>query len=98
MYIPSLLVSHYGDALDDKGIFRKAEYVLKRSATTLLEKLGKKPRDILLNLGLEQEFFIVPRQDFENRPDLRFCGRTLLGVVGAKNQQFSDHYYAKIPT
>lgn len=97
MYIPSLLVSHYGDALDDKGIFRKSEFVLKKTATALLEKLGKKPRDILLNLGLEQEFFIVPKHDFENRPDLRFCGRTLLGVVGAKNQQFSDHYYAKMP-
>ena len=36
MYIPSLLVSHYGDALDDKGIFRKSEYVLKQSATKLL--------------------------------------------------------------
>eukprot|EP00178_Gracilaria_changii_P006605 TRINITY_DN2148_c0_g1_i1.p2 TRINITY_DN2148_c0_g1~~TRINITY_DN2148_c0_g1_i1.p2 ORF type:complete len:162 (+),score=25.01 TRINITY_DN2148_c0_g1_i1:134-619(+) len=54
MYIPSLLVSHYGDALDDKGIFRKSEYILKKSATALLEKLGKRPRDIILNLGLEQ--------------------------------------------
>ena len=54
MYIPSLLVSHYGEALDDKGIFRKAELVMKKSAMNLLHKLGKQPKDILYNLGLEQ--------------------------------------------
>ncbi|MCB0369455.1 MAG: hypothetical protein KDD45_08400, partial [Bdellovibrionales bacterium] len=34
---------------------------------------------------------------FESRPDLMFCGRALVGAVGAKSQQFSDHYYAKMP-
>jgi glutamine synthetase len=97
MYVPSLLVSHYGEALDDKGIFRKAEKVMKDTAFALLEKLGKKPKEIVLNLGLEQEFFVVPRRAYYSRPDLMFCGRALLGSVGAKNQQFSDHYYAKLP-
>lgn len=97
MYVPSLLVSHYGEALDDKGIFRKAERVMKKSAESLLTKLGKKPSNIVLNLGLEQEFFVVPKKAFENRPDLKSCGRALVGSIGAKSQQFSDHYYAKMP-
>jgi glutamine synthetase len=31
------------------------------------------------------------------RLDLRETGRTLFGDVPPKNQQFSDHYYGKIP-
>lgn len=54
MYIPSLLVTHDGDALDDKTLFRKAEAVMKTNAARLLQKLGKSPKQILLNLGLEQ--------------------------------------------
>jgi glutamine synthetase len=54
-------------------------------------------KDIIINLGLEQEFFVVPKKAFLARPDLVHAGRTLVGEIGAKNQQFSDHYYAKIP-
>ena len=42
--IPSLLVTHNGDALDDKTIFRKSEAVMKSTATRLLNALGKKPK------------------------------------------------------
>jgi glutamine synthetase len=54
MYIPSLLVTHHGLALDDKTIFRKSEAVMKSSALSLLRALGKNPKDIFLALGLEQ--------------------------------------------
>mgnify|MGYP003503873138 FL=1 len=97
MYIPSLLVTHNGEALDDKTIFRKTERIMKATATRLLQRLGKNPQDILLNLGLEQEFFLVPKAAYLQRPDLLFTGRTLVGKVGAKHQQFSDHYYGKMP-
>ena len=98
MYVPSLLVTHHGLALDDKTIFRKTEAVMKSSALSLLRALGKNAKDIFLALGLEQEFFVVPKSAYHKRPDLIFTGRTLVGRVGAKNQQFSDHYFAKIPS
>ena len=44
MYFPSLLVTHNGEALDDKTLFRKTEAVMKATATRLLQKLGKKPK------------------------------------------------------
>jgi glutamine synthetase len=50
-----------------------------------------------LALGLEQEFFVIPKSAYHKRQDLMFTGRVLVGRVGAKNQQFSDHYFAKIP-
>jgi hypothetical protein len=36
MYIPAMLVTHNGDALDDKTIFRKCEVVMKESAKKML--------------------------------------------------------------
>jgi len=97
MYIPSLLVTHHGLALDDKTIFRKSEAVMKSSAINLLKALGINAKEIFLALGLEQEFFVIPKSAYHKRQDLLFTGRTLVGRVGAKNQQFSDHYFAKIP-
>lgn len=52
MYIPSLLVTHNGLALDDKTIFRKTESVMKTAALNLLKSLGKNAKEIFLALGL----------------------------------------------
>ena len=52
MYIPSLLVTHHGMALDDKTIFRKTESVMKTAALNLLKSLGKNAKEIFLALGL----------------------------------------------
>lgn len=52
MYIPSLLVTHHGLALDDKTIFRKTESVMKTAALNLLKSLGKNAKEIFLALGL----------------------------------------------
>ena len=48
-------------------------------------------------LGLEQELFIIDSETYEKRLDIRTTGRALIGKMPPKNQQFSDHYYGKIP-
>jgi glutamine synthetase len=70
---------------------------MKEAAKKMLQKIGIKCKDVFIALGLEQEFFVVPKSAYQQRQDLRYTGRTLIGSVGAKNQQFSDHYYAKLP-
>ena len=35
------------------------------------------------NIGLEQEFFLVPREAFYGLPDLQFAGRTVTGTPPA---------------
>ncbi len=40
---------------------------------------------------------MIPKSAYERRVDLRSTGRSLVGDVPPKNQQFSDHYFAKIP-
>lgn len=46
---------------------------------------------------MEQEFFIIPKAAYMKRLDIRSCGRALLNDVPPRNQQFSDHYYGKLP-
>lgn len=70
---------------------------MKKNAKQLLELCGVKVKDVFVALGLEQEFFVIPTKAYLKRNDLRYAGRTMMGQVGAKHQQFSDHYYAKVP-
>ena len=46
--------------------------------------------------GAEQEYFLVPRDLYDKRPDLRFTGRTLFGVMPPKGQELDDHYFGAI--
>ena len=48
------------------------------------------------NVGWEQEFFIMPRELYNARPDLVNCKRTVLGANNPLNQQLSDHYFTKM--
>ena len=48
-------------------------------------------------LGLEQEVFIISSDAYEKRLDIKTTGRALIGKMPSKNQQFSDHYYGKLP-
>ena len=38
----------------------------------------------------------MPRELYEKRPDLRFAGRTLFGVMPPKGQELDDHYFGAI--
>ena len=96
MYIPALLISHHGEALDEKTKFRKAEEKLEQETMALLKALGITAEKIFLGMGLEQEFFVVPKKYFEKRIDLQQTGRCLIGKVPPHHQQFSDHYYGRL--
>lgn len=71
---------------------------MKKAASELLTALGIEHKEVFLALGLEQEFFVVPKSAYLQREDLRMTGRCLFGRVGAKAQEFSDHYYGKLPS
>ena len=49
-----------------------------------------------LFLGLEQEFFLIPREAYYKRMDLQMTGRTVMGKLPARGQEMSDHYMASI--
>lgn len=62
--------------------------------------LGEKPpvTHVYTTLGIEQEFFMIDRELYSLRPDLKITGRTLFGRLPPKHQQLEDHYFGKMPT
>ncbi len=44
----------------------------------------------------EQEYFLVPKELYDQREDLIFTGRTLFGAKSLKGQELDDHYFGVI--
>jgi glutamine synthetase len=95
--IPTAFASYGGEALDKKTPLLRSVEALSRQAVRVLGLLGSAGvSSVTAMAGPEQEYFLVPLELYEKRPDLRFCGRTLLGARPPKGQELSDHYYGMI--
>ena len=99
IFIPSVFVSYYGAALDEKTPLLRANNALNREGSRLLSKLGLDVSSgIRTNIGLEQEIFLIPREAYYKRPDLQFTGRTIIGKDAPRGQEMCDHYMAPLST
>lgn len=99
IFIPSVFVSYYGAALDEKTPLLRANAALNKHGSRLLSKLGLDVSSGLVsNIGLEQEIFLIPRDAYYRRPDLQLTGRTLIGKDAPRGQEMSDHYMAPLST
>ena len=91
IFIPSCLVSYRGHALDQKTPLLRATDALSREGVRLLGHLGYKVSGVTVNIGLEQEFFLIPRSAYNRRPDLQLAGRTVTGKMSPRGQEMCDH-------
>mmetsp|Transcript_7259 Transcript_7259/g.26711 ORF Transcript_7259/g.26711 Transcript_7259/m.26711 type:complete len:737 (-) Transcript_7259:1365-3575(-) len=96
VFIPACFVSYNGDALDEKTPLHRAQQALSKEGTRLLKLCGYNVDGLVANIGLEQEFFLVPREPFYMRPDLQLAGRTVMGKDAARGQEMCDHYMGPI--
>lgn len=98
LYIPSVFLSYDGTSLDLKTpLLRSLEAVETRSLK-LLRLLGQRGvRYVKMTAGAEQEYFLLDRPRAQLRPDIRHCGRTLIGAQPAKAQKLDHHYMGAIP-
>lgn len=97
IFIPSALVSYYGAALDEKTPLLRANAALDKNASRLFGHLGLDVSSgIQANIGLEQEIFLIPREEYYRRPDLQLTGRTIIGKVAPRGQEMCDHYMAPL--
>jgi len=96
IFIPACFVSYKGEALDEKIPLHRATSALSTQGKRLFSLMGFDIEGLVCNIGLEQEMFFVPREQFYRRTDLQFCGRTVLGKMPAKGQEGCDHYMAPI--
>jgi glutamine synthetase len=95
--IPTIFVSYTGEALDYKAPLLKALAFIRGAATDVAKFFDENVKDCSISLGVEQEYFLVDAQLFNQRPDLILAGRTLVGSIPAKGQQLEDHYFGSIP-
>lgn len=96
IFIPSCFVSYYGHALDEKTPLLRSVDAINAAGKRLLGLLGFQVPGVTTNIGLEQEFFLVPREQYMRRPDLQLAGRTVLGADAPRGQEMSDHYMAPL--
>lgn len=95
--IPTAFCSYSGEAMDEKTSLLRSMDALNRQAVRVLELMGNDSvRRVHAVVGAEQEYFLVPRDLYDKRPDLRFTGRTLFGVMPPKGQELDDHYFGAI--
>ena len=97
LMIPTVFISYTGEALDYKAPLKKSLAAIDRAATAVAQLFDRHVRHVSVNLGWEQEYFLVDEGLYAARPDLLLTGRTLMGHDSAKNQQMDDHYFGAIP-
>ena len=95
--IPTAFCSYGGPALDKKTPLLRSMEVLSKQALRILRLFGNDTaKRVVSSVGPEQEYFLVTREMYEKRPDLRFTGRTLFGTKPPKGQELDDHYFGVI--
>ena len=92
----SIFLGYGGHALDYKLPLLRSDEAMSRECTRLLGLMGYKVTGVQSNIGLEQEFFLVPRDAYAKRPDLQAAGRTIIGKMPPRGQEMCDHYMAPL--
>lgn len=95
--IPTAFCSYGGEALDKKTPLLRSMEALNKQALRILRLFGNDDvKCVRTSVGPEQEYFLVDREMYDKRPDLRFTGRTLFGAKSPKGQEMDDHYFGVI--
>ena len=94
--IPSVFISYNGEALDKKTPLLRSMRALDAAAREMLALFGRDVERVITTLGPEQEYFLIDKEFYHNRPDLIHAGRTLLGAAPPKGQEMEDHYFGSI--
>ena len=95
--IPTIFIAYTGEALDYKAPLLRAIHAVNKAAKDVCQYFYDDVTKVQVNLGWEQEYFLVDEGLYSARPDLLMTGRTLMGHESAKNQQMDDHYFGTIP-
>ncbi len=95
--IPTAFCSYDGSALDKKTPLLRSNEALNTAALRILKLFGKTDvKKIIVQVGAEQEYFLIDKKVADERLDITLCGRTLFGANPTKGQEMDDHYYGSI--
>lgn len=97
LHIPTAFCAYTGESLDTKTPLLRSMQAVSREGLRLLRLLGNTTSQMVIpTVGVEQEYFLVDREKYEQRIDLKICGRTLIGARPPKGQELDDHYCGRI--
>ena len=95
--IPTAFCSYTGEALDQKTPLLRSMEVINQQSLRLLRLFGNTTsKKVTPSVGVEQEYFIIDRENFLARKDLVYTGRTLFGAMPPKGQEMDDHYFGTL--
>ncbi len=94
--IPTAFCSYTGEALDKKTPLLRSMKAISMEACKVLKLFGKNYTHVSSTVGPEQEYFLIRKEDYEQREDLILTGRTLFGHSAAKGQELEEHYFGVI--
>jgi len=99
LYIPTAFCTYTGLAMDEKTPLLRSMQAVSDQSLRLMKLMGHNDVcHVEPTVGAEQEYFLVSRENYEARLDLKICGRTLLGAKPSKGQELEDHYCGRIRT
>lgn len=95
--IPTAFCSYGGEALDRKTPLLRSMEVISNKALRLVKLFGfEDVKSVRVEVGAEQEYFLIDKKYYKSRKDLTYCGRTLMGGRPPKGQEMDDHYFGAI--
>jgi glutamine synthetase len=99
LFIPTCFFSYTGESLDKKTPLLRSMNEVSKEALRILRLFGDtETKRVIASVGVEQEYFIIPKDLYAQREDLRLTGRTLFGAPAPKGQELDDHYFGTIRT
>ena len=99
LYIPTAFCSYTGEVLDKKTPLLRSMEKISSEAVKILHLLGNNEvTRVITTVGPEQEYFLIDRELYDQREDLKLTGRTLFGAKAPKGQELDDHYFGAIKT
>ena len=97
--IPTAFCSYTGESLDTKTPLLKACDAVSKAGVRFVRMFGNtEAKKVRAYVGPEQEYFIVNREKYLERPDLIYAGRTLFGAPAPKGQEMEDQYFGPLKT
>ena len=97
LYIPTAFCSYTGEVLDKKTPLLRSMEKLSAEAVKILNLLGKDDvYRVTTTVGPEQEYFLIDKEMYNQRPDIIYTGRTLFRAMAPIGQELDDHYFGSI--
>ena len=87
--IPTAFCSYGGEALDKKTPLLRSMEALNKQALRILKLFGNDSvKCVRTSVDPEQEYFLITKEMYEQRRDLRYTVRTLFGAKPPKGHRF----------